>query len=94
MKDEVKNYKEGRFNSEDIIGKKVTNEKKYENKQNIFHTIKVNYYKVIQLNNELKVNVDYQKVDIKHLKEQCDIDDEDKDQKTRVARTLLNSLYV
>ena len=29
------------------------------------------------LNNELNVNVDEQQDDIKHLKEQCDIDDED-----------------
>ena len=38
--------------------------------------MKVNYYKAIQVKNELKENVDDQQVDMKHLKEQCDIDDE------------------
>ena len=49
--------------------------------------MKVNYDKAIQMNNELKVNVNDQQVDMKHLKEQFDIDDEDKVQKTTVART-------
>ena len=49
--------------------------------------MKVNYDKAIQVNNEHKVNVDDQQVDMKHLKEQCDIDDEDKFQKTTVSRT-------
>ena len=35
--------------------------------------MKVNYGKAIQVNNELKVNLDEQQEDIKHLKEQCDI---------------------
>ena len=48
---------------------------KYENIQNVFHTKKVNYEKAIQVNNELKINVDEQPVDMKHLKEKCDIDD-------------------
>ena len=61
--------------------------RKNENKQNIFHTMKVNYDKAIQVNNELKVNVDDQQVNMKHLKEQCDIDDEDKVQRTTVAST-------
>ena len=61
--------------------------KKYENKQNVFHTIKVNYVKAIQVNNELKVKVDVSQVDMKHLKKQFDIDNEDKVQKTTVVRT-------
>ena len=46
--------------------------------------MKVNYDKAIQVNNELKVNVDDEQVDMKHLKEQCDIDDEDKLKKTQL----------
>ena len=42
--------------------------KKCENKQNVLHTIKVNYDMAIQVNNELKVKVDDQQVDTKHLK--------------------------
>ena len=38
--------------------------------------MKVNYDKAIQVNNELKVNVDDQQVDMKHLKWQCDRVDE------------------
>ena len=41
----------------------------------------------IQVNNELKVKVDVQQVDTKHLKEQFDIDHEDKVQKSTVVRT-------
>ena len=51
---------------------------KYENIQNVFHTMKVNYEKAIQVNNELKINVDEQHVDMKHFKEKCDKDDEEK----------------
>ena len=39
--------------------------------------MKVNYEKAIEVNNELKLNVDEQQDDIKYLKEQCDLDDED-----------------
>ena len=49
--------------------------------------MEVNYDKAIQVNNELNVNVDDQQVDMKHLKEQYDVDDEDKVQKTTVGRT-------
>ena len=49
--------------------------------------MKVNYDKAIQVNNELKVNVDDQQVDMKYLKEKYDTDDEDKVQKTTVAKT-------
>ena len=37
--------------------------------------MKVMYEKPINLDNDLNFNVDEQKYDIKHLKEQCDIDD-------------------
>ena len=39
------------------------------------------------MNNELKLNVDEQQDDIKHLKEQCDIDNEDKVQEITAAIT-------
>ena len=39
--------------------------------------MKVNYEKAIEENNELKLNVDKLQEYIRHLKEQCDIDDED-----------------
>ena len=35
--------------------------------------MKVNYEKAIEVNNEYKLNVDEQQDNIKHLKEQCDI---------------------
>ena len=40
--------------------------------------MKVNYEKTIEVNNQLKVNVDEQQDDIKDLKEQCNKDDKDK----------------
>ena len=46
----------------------------------------MNYDKVIQVNNEFKVNVNDQQVDKKHFKEQCDIDDEDKGQQTTMKK--------
>ena len=60
----------------------------------IMNTMKMNYDKAIQVNNELKVNIDNLLVDMKHLKEQCDIDDEDKVQKTTVARTPMKKSKV
>ena len=54
--------------------------------------MKVNYDKAIQVNNEFKVNVDDQQVEMKHSKEQCDIDDEDKVQKITVARTPMKKI--
>ena len=39
--------------------------------------MKVNYEKATEVNNELKLNVDKQHNDIKHIKEQCDKDYED-----------------
>ena len=40
--------------------------------------MKVNYEKTIEVNNQLKVNVDEQQNEIKDLKEQCNRDDKDK----------------
>ena len=47
--------------------------------------MKVNYEEAIKVNNELQLNVDKQQDDIKHLKEQCDIDDEDEVQEITAA---------
>ena len=44
-------------------------------------------WKAIEVNIELKINVDEQQDYIKHLKEQCDIDDEDEVQKITAAIT-------
>ena len=43
--------------------------------------------KANEMNNELKLNVDEQQDDIKHLKEQCDIDNEDEVQEITAAIT-------
>ena len=51
--------------------------KQHENKQKVFHTMKVNNENAIEVNRDLKINVDEQHVDLKHLKEKCDIDYED-----------------
>ena len=55
----------------------------------VFHSIKVIYEKAIEVNNDLKLTVDDQQGDIKHLKEQCDIDDEDEVQEITAARNRL-----
>ena len=39
--------------------------------------MKVNNENAIEVKNKLKINVDEQHVDMKNLKEKCDIDDED-----------------
>ena len=39
------------------------------------------------MNNELRLNVDDQQDDIKRLKEQCDIDDEDEVREITAAKT-------
>ena len=51
------------------------------------HRMKVNYERVIELNNELRVNVDEQQDDTKHLKEQCDLDDDDEVQEITASIT-------
>ena len=43
--------------------------------------MKGNYEKTIEVNDQLKVNVDEQQNDIKDLKERCNKDDKDKVQK-------------
>ena len=48
--------------------------------------MKVNYENAIEVNNELNLNVDEQNYDIKRLKVQCDIDDEDEVQEITAAR--------
>ena len=54
--------------------KKKLERKKHENIQKVFHT-------------KLNVNDYEQHYDIKHLKEQCNIDDEDEAQEITAART-------
>ena len=49
--------------------------KQHENK--VFHTITVNNEKAIEVNSDLKINIHEQHVDMKYLKEKCEIDDED-----------------
>ena len=49
--------------------------------------MEVNYENTIEVNNELKLNVVEQEDELKHLTEQCDIDDEDKVQEITVARS-------
>ena len=48
--------------------------------------MKVIYEQAIEVNNPLQLNVDEQKDDIKHLKEQCDLGDEDEVQEITAAR--------
>ena len=48
--------------------------------------MKVIYEKAIEVNNDLKLNVDEQQDDIKNFKEQCDIDDEEEVQEITSAR--------
>ena len=40
------------------------------------HSLKVIYEKASEVNNERKLNIDEQQDDIKHLKEQCDKDND------------------
>ena len=42
------------------------------------------------MNIDLQLNVDEQQDDIKHLRQQCDIDNEDKFQEITVAITTMN----
>ena len=53
--------------------------------------MKVNYEKAIEVNDELKLNVYEEQDDINHLKEQCDIDDEDEFQEITAARTPMDN---
>ena len=49
--------------------------------------MEVNYEKTIEVNNQLKVNVDEQQDDIKYLREQCNKDYKDKVQDITGAGT-------
>ena len=53
--------------------------------------MKVIYERAIEVNYEIKVNVDEQHNDIKHVKEQCDIGDEDEVQEITAARTPITN---
>ena len=48
--------------------------------------MKVIYERENEINNDFKFNVDEQQDDIKHLKEQCDMGDEDEVQEITAAR--------
>ena len=52
----------------DIDNKEKNNKKR----KKTVHSLKLIYKQAIEVNNELKWNVDGQQDDIKHLKEQCD----------------------
>ena len=52
----------------------------------VFKSMKVIYEKALVVNNDLNLNVGEQQDDIKHLKEQCDINDEDEVQEITTAR--------
>ena len=53
--------------------------------------MKVQYEKAIEVNTELKLKGDEQQDDVKHLKEQCDIDDGDEVQEITAARTSMKN---
>ena len=72
--------------------KEIIREKK--RKKLAVHRMKVNYETAIEVNNALKVNVDGQQDDIKHLKEQCDIDDDDEVQEITAAITPMKKASV
>ena len=74
---------------EELIMKKVMDNKEIMRKNMTIpvHSLKVIYEKAIEVNNELKLNVDEQQDDIKHLKEQCDVDDETEVQEITAAIT-------
>ena len=60
---------------------------KKENKQKVVDNMKVIYEKDIEVNNEIKGNLGKQQDDIKHLKKQYDINNEDKVQEIAAAKT-------
>ena len=47
------------------------------------------FEKAIEVNNDLKLNVHEQQNVIKHIKEQCDIDDKDEVQEITAARNSM-----
>ena len=81
-KDEVGNDKDDIVvEKEELIMTKEMETKKIlryrEKPQKISPQYESELWKAMEVNDELKVNVDEQQDDIKHLKEQCDIDNED-----------------
>ena len=48
-------------------------------------------WKAIEVNNELMLNVDEQQYDIKHWREECDIDNEDKVKEITAAITPMKT---
>ena len=54
--------------------------------------MKVIYEKAIEVKNDLKLNVQEQQDDIKHFKEQYDIDDEDEVQEITAARNPMKRI--
>ena len=48
--------------------KKEKISKQHENEQKVLHNMKLNNEKAIEVKNELKMNVDEQHADMKHLK--------------------------
>ena len=59
------------------------------NQQKVGNNTKVKYEMTIEENKEFELKVDEQQLNIKHLLEQCDIEDEDKVQEITAARTQL-----
>ena len=51
--------------------------------------MKVNYEKAMKVNNELKINVDEQYVDMKNVKENYNVDDEDEVKYIKGAGTTI-----
>ena len=71
----------------DMDNKEIMRERK--NMTITVHSLKVFYEKAIEVNNELKLNVDEQEDDIKHLNKQCDVDDEHETQEITAAISLM-----
>ena len=92
LKDEVVNNKEALIvKKEAVISKKEKEtkdmKKTMENQRKIVQSIKLNYEKSIEENNELKTKVNEQEDIIKHLEEQCGIDTEDEVQEVEVTES-------
>ena len=57
-KEDVVVAKEELIMKKDVKNKEIMREKKQGNKKKVFHSMKAIYEKAIEVNNELKVNVD------------------------------------
>ena len=53
--------------------------------------MEINYEKTMEVNIELKLNIDDEEDDLNHLKGQCDIDDENEIQEITAARNPMNN---